>query len=112
MNIYVGNLSKTASEESVRKLFEAHGEVKEVKLIKDQFTNELRGFGFITMSSSDDGKKAIEALNDTKLDGRKLVVNEARPRKDRPGGGGGRPGGGRGGYGGGKQGGGFKPRNR
>lgn len=110
MNIYVGNLPKTATEEAVRNLFEAHGEVSEVKLIKDQFTNELRGFGFITMSSNDEGKKAIDGLNETEFEGRKIVVNEAKPRKDRPGGRGGRSGGGRGGYGGGNQGGGFRPR--
>ncbi len=95
MNIYVGNLPRTTNEDTVRKLFETYGDVAEVKLIKDQFTEELRGFGFITMPSNADGKKAIQELNDSDLEGRSMVVNEARPRKDRfsKGGGGGRRGG-------------------
>ena len=99
MNIYVGNFPKASTTEDViRKLFEAHGEVSEVKLISDKYTGELRGFGFVIMPSNDDGKKAIEAINDSELEGRKLVVNEARPRNDnRSRGGGFRGGGNRGG---------------
>jgi len=94
LNIYVGNLPRTTNEDTVRKLFETYGDVAEVKLIKDQFTEELRGFGFITMPSNADGKKAIQELNDSDLEGRSMVVNEARPRKDRfSKGGGGRRGG-------------------
>lgn len=83
MNIYVGNLPKTTTEEAVRKLFEEHGEVAEIKLIKDQYSGELRGFGFIEMPSKSDGQKAIQEVDGTEIEGRTLIVNEARPRKDR-----------------------------
>ena len=86
MNIYIGNLPKTTTEETVRKLFEEYGEVTEIKLLKDQYTDELRGFGFVTMPSKADAQKAIQEVNDTEFEGRKLIVNEARPRKDRSGG--------------------------
>lgn len=106
MNIYVGNLPKSTDEDSVRQLFEEHGEVTEVKLIKDHFSGELKGFGFITMPAKTDAEAAMEAINGFELDGRTLIVNEARPRgsggggKRRPGSGGG-GGGRRGGSGGG-----------
>lgn len=83
MNIYVGNLPKQVTEESLRTLFEKHGEVKEVKLIRDFDSGELRGFGFIQMSDSE-GRIAIESINGLDFDGSKLTVNEARPKKDRP----------------------------
>lgn len=83
MNIYIGNLPKTTDEETVRKLFEEYGEVSEIKLIKDQYTNELRGFGFVTMPSQEEAKKAIQEINDTEMEGRQVIVNEARPKKDR-----------------------------
>ena len=86
MNIYVGNLPKTTDEQKIRNLFEEHGEVTEVKLIKDKFTDELRGFGFVEMPSKSDAQKAIQEVNGTELEGRTLIVNEARPRKDRSGG--------------------------
>jgi RNA recognition motif-containing protein len=86
LNIYVGNLPKTTDEETVRKLFEQHGEVTEIKLLKDQYSGELRGFGFVTMPSKADAQKAIQEVNDYELEGRTLIVNEARPRKDRSGG--------------------------
>ena len=92
MNIYVGNLPKSTDEDSVRQLFEEHGEVTEVKLIKDHFTGELKGFGFITMPAKAEAEAAMEAINGHELDGRTLIVNEARPRggsKRRGGGGGG-----------------------
>ena len=85
MNIYVGNLPKTVEEETVRKLFEEHGEVTEVKLIKDRFSGELRGFGFIEMPSKTDAQKAIQEVDGTELEGQTLIVNEARPRSDRSG---------------------------
>lgn len=97
MNIYVGNLPKTISEETVRNLFAEHGEVAEVKLIKDQYSGELRGFGFVEMPAKADALKAIQEVNGTEVEGRSLIVNEARPRKDRSGGGR-RSGGGGGGY--------------
>ena len=86
MNIYVGNLTKTTTEEAVRKVFEEYGEVAEVKLIKDQYTGELRGFGFITMPSKSDAQKAIQEVNGAELEGRTLIVNEARQRTERTGG--------------------------
>ena len=102
MNIYVGNLPKTTSEEAVRKLFEVYGEVTEIKLLKDQYTEELRGFGFVTIQSKEEAMKAIQELNSKEFEGRSLIVNEAKPRKDnRSGGGGG------GGRRGGSSGGGF-----
>ena len=86
MNIYVGNLPKSTDEQAIRKLFEEHGEVTEVKLIKDKFTDELRGFGFVEMPSKADAEKAIQEVNGTELEGSTLTVNEARPRNDRSGG--------------------------
>ena len=86
MNIYVGNLPKTTTEEEVRNIFEKHGEVTDVKLIKDQYSGELRGFGFIQMSSKSDAQTAIQEVNGTELKGNILIVNEARPRQDRSGG--------------------------
>ena len=94
MNIYVGNLPKATNEEAVKELFAEYGEVTEVKLIKDQYTGELRGFGFITMPSKADAQKAMQEINGKELEGRTLVVNEARPRGDRSGGGRQRGGGG------------------
>ena len=86
MNIYVGNLPKTTTEEAVRKVFEECGEVTDLKLIKDNKSGELRGFGFIEMPSKSDGEKAIKEKNGSELEGRTLVVNEARPRENRSGG--------------------------
>ena len=111
MNIYVGNLSGEATEDDLRQAFEAFGQVESVNLIKDKFTGEPRGFGFIEMPSKNEAQKAIDELNGTDLKGRTVNVNEARPKTDRRGGGGGRRGGfdsrrggggGRGGFGGGR----------
>jgi len=98
MNIYVGNLSNQATEDDLRKAFEAFGQVESANIIKDKFSGESRGFGFVQMASKQEAQKAIEQMNGTDLMGRTINVNEARPRADR-GGGGGR-GGGRGGGGG------------
>ena len=100
MNIYVGNLPHEATEEDLRQAFEAHGQVESVNIIKDKFSGESRGFGFVEMPSKDEAQKAIEEMNGTDLKGRALNVNEARPKADRGGGRGGRGGGGRGGRGG------------
>ena len=102
MNIYVGNLSHRTDEGGLRKAFEQFGEVSQVNIIKDKFTSDPKGFGFVEMPSKDQAMAAITGLNGQDLDGRTLNVNEARPRTDsRPGGGGGgggrRPGGGGGG---------------
>lgn len=106
MNIYVGNLSHDATEEDVRQAFEAFGEVSTINLIKDKFSGESRGFGFVEMPTKSEADAAITALNGQELKGRAVNVNEARPRAEgrRSGGGGGR--GGRGGSGRGRGGGG------
>jgi RNA recognition motif-containing protein len=91
MNIYVGNLPYRISEQEIRELFEAHGEVSSVAVIMDKFTGQSKGFGFVEMPSRDQAAQAIESLNGHNVDGRDLRVNEARPRNDdsRGGGGGG-----------------------
>ena len=102
--LYVGNLSYNVSEDELRELFAQAGEVKEVMLIKDRDTHRPKGFGFVEMMTQADAEKAIQMFNDHEVDGRRLTVNIARPREERPGGGGGGRGGGgggRGGYGGG-----------
>ncbi len=104
MNIYVGNLSSDVKEEDLTTLFSEYGSVRETKIIRDMFSQESRGFGFIEMPGNAEAQKAIDELNTKDLKGKKLVVNEARPRREggrRGGGGGGGGGGGRGGYGGG-----------
>jgi cold-inducible RNA-binding protein len=88
-NIYVGNLSFGATEDSVRSLFETHGTVGRVNIVTDRDTGQPRGFGFVEMSNDGEGEKAIAALNGTDFDGRALTVNEARPKTERQGGGGG-----------------------
>ncbi|MCG6963695.1 MAG: RNA-binding protein [Acidobacteria bacterium] len=82
MKIYVGNLSFSTTEDSLRAKFEEFGQVEEVAIITDRDTGRSRGFGFVTMPSSDEANAAIEALNSVELDGRPLKVNEARPRRD------------------------------
>ena len=111
MNIYVGNLSHQTSEDDLRQAFEALGQVESVNIIKDRFSGESRGFGFVEMPSKDEAQKAIEEMNGKDLMGRAVSVNEARPKTDRRDSGGGRGGfggggGGRGGGGGGRGGGG------
>jgi cold-inducible RNA-binding protein len=88
-NIFVGNLSFGATEESIRALFETHGNVGRVNIVTDRDTGQPRGFGFVEMANDAEGEKAIAALNGTDLDGRTLNVNEARPKAERSGGGGG-----------------------
>ena len=89
MKLYVGNLSFQASEQDLTELFSKHGTVTETKLIMDRETQRPRGFGFVTMSSSEEGQRAISALNGHSVDGRNLTVNEAKPMEPRSGGGGG-----------------------
>ncbi len=105
MRMYVGNLPFRISENELSELFGAHGTVTDVKIIMDRETGRSRGFGFVEMNDSD-AQTAINALNGQDCDGRNLVVNEARERQPRSGGGGGYGGGGGGGYGGGRGGGG------
>jgi RNA recognition motif-containing protein len=118
MNIYVGNLSWTMTDDDLMNLFTEHGSVTSAKILKDKMNGRSKGFGFVEMEDDEAAKAAIAALNETEVQGRKLIVNESQPRQegDRPkrsfggggggykksggyGGGGGRSGGG--GYGGG-----------
>ena len=89
-NIYVGNLPFSATPEEVRDLFEVYGIVESVNLITDRETGRPRGFGFVEMSTDEEAAAAIAALSGSEMSGRTLTVNEARPRGDRGGGGGGR----------------------
>lgn len=84
MNIYVGNLAHSATEDSLKKLFEQFGTVTTVKIIKDKFSGEPRGFGFVEMSSATEAKEAISNLDNTEFEGRQIRVNEARPPKTHP----------------------------
>ncbi len=93
MNIYAGNLSLEVTEEDLRQAFEAFGQVESVTVIKDKFTGESRGFGFVEMPAKAEAQAAIEGLNAQEIKGRAVNVNEARPREDRKGGGGRRGGG-------------------
>jgi cold-inducible RNA-binding protein len=88
-NIFVGNLSFGATEDSVRSLFETHGAVGRVNIVTDRDSGQPRGFGFVEMNNDGEGDKAIAALNGTDLDGRALNVNEARPKTERSSSGGG-----------------------
>ena len=89
-NIFVGNLDFNTSEEELRQMFEAHGQVDRVSIMTDRDTGRSRGFGFVEMTNAEEGDKAIAALNGTQVGGRTLNVNEARPKVERGGGGGGR----------------------
>ena len=81
MNIYVGNISWGMTDQDLENLFAEHGSVTSAKIITDRMTNRSRGFGFVEMS--DGAEAAIEALNETEVEGRKLVVNESRPKESR-----------------------------
>jgi len=91
MNIYVGNLSYDLTDDELRKEFESFGNVESVKIIMDRYTDRSKGFGFVEMSTDEEAKAAISALDGKELGGRTWKVNEARPREE-----GGRGGGGRG----------------
>ena len=93
--LFVGGLAWAATEGALRDLFGEAGSVTDAVIVNDRETGRSRGFGFVTMSTDEEAKDAVEKFNDTEFQGRKLTVNEARPREDRGGGGGG------GGYGGG-----------
>ena len=84
--LFVGNLSFDITENDLQDAFAAHGTVAEANLMMDRTTGRPRGFGFVTMSSPEEAKKAIDALNGSMLGGRNLTVNEARPREERSGG--------------------------
>jgi RNA recognition motif-containing protein len=84
MNIYVGNLPYTMGDAELRQSFEEFGTVASASIVKDKFTGRSRGFGFVEMADADSGNRAIESMNGKNLAGRPLVVNEARPREERP----------------------------
>ena len=104
MKLYVGNLSFNTSDQDLSTLFGEVGTVQSTNIIQDRETGRSRGFGFVEMSSKEEGQKAIATLHGKEIDGRELKVNEAKPQENRGGGGGGRGGygggGDRGGYGG------------
>ena len=104
MNIFVGNLAREVTQEDLEKAFGEFGQINSVNIIKDKFSGESRGFGFVEISSNTEAQAAIDGLNGKELKGRKLNINEARPKSDNRRGGGGKPGhgGGRGGRGGGR----------
>jgi len=109
MNIYVGNLAREVTEEELKLAFEAFGKVETAKIIKDKYSGDSKGFGFVEMPSKEEGQAALDGMNGKELKGRTINVNEARPRTDTRGGGGyggGGKGGSKGGYGGGGYGGG------
>jgi RNA recognition motif-containing protein len=108
MNIYVGNMHFSLTNEDVNNLFSQFGSVTSAKIINDKVTGRSKGFGFVEMENDEEARKAIAGLNESEVMGRKLIVNEARPQEQRSGGGGGyRSGGGGGGYRGGGGGGGY-----
>ena len=82
--LYVGNLSFKASEDEINTLFSAHGTITDVFIVKDKFTDRSKGFAFVTMDTPESAQSAIEQLNDFEFLGRNLVVNEARPKEERP----------------------------
>lgn len=87
--LFVGNLSYNTTENSLHEAFAAHGQVLEANLMMDRMTGRSRGFAFVTFATPEEAQKAIAAMNGAQLDGRQLTVNIARPKEERPGGGGG-----------------------
>lgn len=115
MNIYVGNLSWTMTEDDLRSLFEQYGTVSSVKIVKDRETGRSRGFGFVDMPDDNEGQAALTNLYDSEVMGRKIIVNESQTKPNAGGGGGGfkkRSFGGGGGGGGYRKGGGGGGYNR
>ena len=84
MEIYVGNLPWSTSDQDLADAFGAYGNVEKASIISDRDSGRSKGFGFVTMNDADEGNKAIEAMNGSEMGGRNLKVNEARPREDRP----------------------------
>ncbi len=102
MNIYVGNLSHDVTEDDLRQAFEAFGKVESVNIIKDKFSGESKGFGFVLMPSDEEARAAIAGANNQDIKGRNVNVAEARPRVENRRGGSGGGGNRRGGFGGGR----------
>lgn len=84
MNIYVANIAYATTEDQLKSLFSQHGEVSSVKIIFDRVTNRSRGFGFVEMTNDEEAKAAIEEINGFEFMGKQLLVNESRPREDKP----------------------------
>ncbi|MEI8033532.1 MAG: RNA-binding protein [Chlorobiaceae bacterium] len=84
MNIYIGNLPYTVSEDDLREAFSQFGQVDTANIITDKFSGRSKGFGFVDMPNDSEGREAIESMNDKDLKGRTIKVNEARPREERP----------------------------
>lgn len=84
MNIYVGNLPYGINKDELKGAFEVYGEVSSARIVTDRESGRSKGFGFVEMTNDDDARSAIEGLNNQELSGRKVVVNEARPREERP----------------------------
>lgn len=84
MNIYVGNLSYSMTDDELRNVFEEYGEVSSVNIITDKYTGKSKGFGFVEMSDNAQADEAIKALNEAEIKGRNIKVNQARQREDRP----------------------------
>jgi len=82
MNIYVGNIASDVKDEELQDLFSKYGKVESVKIIRDMFSQTSKGFGFVEMPGKAEAEEALSALNTFELNGKKLVVNEARPRKN------------------------------
>jgi len=82
VNIYVGKLSYDTTEDDLRQAFAPYGKVDRVSIVMDRMTNRSKGFGFVEMPNTEEAKAAMNALNNTELQGRKIVVNEARPKED------------------------------
>jgi RNA recognition motif-containing protein len=87
MNIYVGNLAQDVQDEELKELFAQHGRVDNVKIIRDLFSQTSKGFGFVEMPGKAEAQKALDELNTIEFKGKKIIVNEARPRRDRRAGG-------------------------
>jgi cold-inducible RNA-binding protein len=98
-NLYVGNLPHSTTEPELRTFFQPYGDVEKVSIVTDRDTGRARGFAFVEMTNAGEAEKAIAALNGTQLGGRTLIINEAKPKTDRPRGGGGQKFGGGGGRG-------------
>ena len=84
VNIYVGNLSYSTTEDDLRNMFEAHGRVDRASVVMDRMSGRSKGFGFVEMPNDAEARNAIAALNEMETQGRRLVVNEAKPKTDRP----------------------------
>ena len=84
MNIYVGNLSYEVTEDEIKDLFSPHGEISSLSIIKDKYSGQSKGFGFVEMPNQAEAEEAIKALNESELKGRNIKVNQAKPKEERP----------------------------